>query len=494
MRFVWFKISYDAREGLNATRVVDIDSIEEMLHLSRRLPVGKNNLRSVSVFVAALFVAFSFAERTHSPRPNLIFLLTDDQRWDTLGTYGNDLIHTPVLDGLAERGVVFENMFVTTSICASSRASIMTGQYVRRHGIWDFASELSDEQLSQSYLGALKKAGYKLGFIGKWGVGNPPGDFFDFDRAFPGQGNYRVEISGQKHHLTSIMGDQAVEFIETVEADVPFCLSISFKAAHVQDSYDLNEEPFPFDRRLEHLYNNVEIPPPATSAGSFFEKLPLFLQNSENRMRWAVRFWGPQRYQESVKGYYRLISGVDASVKKIVETLKRQQLLDNTIIIFTGDNGFFLGEHGLAGKWLPHEVSIRVPLFIYDPRRPPSRRSELVLNIDLAPTMLELAGLSPPKSMQGRSLVPLMKNERLPWRNEFFYEHHYEHPRIPPTEAVRTAAFKYIRYLKSKPLYEELYDLANDPEEKENLADLVKFRLQLQEMRARWERLRESSK
>jgi arylsulfatase A-like enzyme len=455
--------------------------------------VVNKSFRLVSVFLAIFFVHVGFAESKRGTRPNLIFLLTDDQRWDTLGAYGNNLIHTPVLDGLAAKGVVFENMFVTTSICASSRASILTGQYVGRHGIWDFRTKLTEEQLSRTYLGVLKEAGYKVGFIGKWGVGNPPEDFFDFDRTFPGQGNYFVQVDGETRHLTSVMADQAVQFIDSVESNTPFCLSVSFKAAHVQDSYDLGKAPFPFDQNLGHLYGDVEIPPPATSLGSFFENLPLFLQDSENRMRWAVRFWGPKRYQESIKGYYRLISGVDLAVGKILESLTRHQLTNQTIIVFTGDNGFFLGELGLAGKWLPHDVSIRVPLVIYDPSLPASRREELALNIDLAPTLLELAGLDPPKEMQGRSLLKLMKNDSESWRTEFFYEHHFKHPRIPPTEAVRTASLKYIRYLESEPLYEELYDLTDDPDETKNLANKPEYYSQLKQMRSRWRRLREES-
>ena len=215
-------------------------------------------------------------------------------------------------------------------------------------------------------------------------------------------------------------------------------------------------------------------------------------------MRWAVRFWGPDRFQESIKGYYRLISGVDIVVGRILDTLSRTQLAENTILVFTGDNGFFLGEYGLAGKWLPHEVSIRVPLVIFDPRLSPvSRnvhRSEMVLNIDLAPTILELANLSPPEVMQGRSLVPLLRGDSVAWRKEFFYEHLFKHPRIPPTEAVRTEEWKYIRYLESDPLYEELYNLREDPEETRNLATFSDLQGQLIQMRRHWEMWCEQAK
>ena len=428
--------------------------------------------------------------------PNIIFLLTDDQRWDTLGVSGNSIIQTPNLDQLARQGVRFDNVFVTTSICATSRASILTGQYARRHGIWDFLTGLTEEQLAGSYLGRLKEAGYHLGFVGKWGVADPPKDYFDYDRAFSGQGQYRLEVDGQERHLTSVMGDQIVEFLQGAPADRPFCLSVSFKAAHVQDSYDLSQEPFPYDPRLESLYQEATIPPPPSALPTLFESLPEILQNSEARLRWAIRFWGPARYQESVKGYYRLISGVDDVVGRLRQTLNERGLSEQTAIVFTGDNGFFLGEFGLAGKWTPHEASIRVPLVIFDPRLSEQsverRVDHFALNIDMAPTLLGLAGLPPGEEMQGRSLVPLLHGEGEDggWRESFFYEHLFTHPRIPRSEAVRTKDWKYIRYVDSEPLYEELYDLESDPHEMQNLAAEAGHGGRLQELRTAWARWR----
>lgn len=426
--------------------------------------------------------------------PNLIFLLTDDQRWDSLGSYGNSIVQTPHIDGLAAEGVLFENMFVTTSICALNRASILMGQYVSRHGIKNFRAELNQDQLNKSYLGVLKSAGYRLGFIGKWGVGQPPQALFDFNRGFPGQGRYFLEVAGQPRHLTSVMGDQALEFLEESSVLQPFCLSVSFKAAHVQDSDSVTDDPFPFDPALENLYRDVVIPSPLTAARAFFERLPVFLKNSEARQRWAVRFWGPERYQESVKGYYRLVSGVDVVVGRILEKLREKGFDKNTVIVFSGDNGFFLGEYGLAGKWFPHEVSIRVPLIVHDPRLSKDqrgvRREEIALSIDIAPTLLDLAGLSPPKGTQGSSVLPLVRGQTMNWRREFFYEHPFSHARIPFTEAIRTERWKYIRYLESEPLHEELYDLQQDPQEARNVASLPQHRNLLEEMRGKWRRWR----
>jgi arylsulfatase A-like enzyme len=428
-------------------------------------------------------------------RPNIILLLTDDQRWDALGAAGNSVIRTPNLDRLASQGIIFENAFVTTSICATSRASIITGQYARRHGVWDFQTALSPAQLTESYLGVLKAAGYRLGFIGKWGVSSPPSGLFDYSKAFGGQGNYFVESDGETRHLTSIMGDQAVEFLGGTDAATPFCLSVSFKAPHVQDSYDLSQPPFPFDPSLEDLYEDVLIEPPARSTPSHFEGLPVFLKNSENRMRWAVRFWGPQRYQESVKGYYRLITGVDTAVGRILEEVRRRGLDQNTVVIFTSDNGFFLGEYGLAGKWLPYEASIRVPLVVFDPRsnrRATGRRTHMVLNIDVAPTIVDLAGLQIPPRMQGRSLLPLIESPSTTGRVDFFYEHLFEHPRIPPVEALRTSKLKYVRYLD--PDREELYNLVSDPLETVNRASEPQYQDELRSLRSRVIELRERLK
>lgn len=417
--------------------------------------------------------------RAAEPPMNVIFLLADDQRWDTLGSYGNPVIQTPELDQLAVEGVRFEHMFVTTSICVTSRASFITGQYARRHGIWGFDTQLSPTQFAGSYLGRMKAAGYHLGFIGKWGVGDPPEDYFDYDRTFPGQGEFLLEVNGEQRHLTSVMGDQAIEFVSTAPAGRPFCLSVSFKAAHVQDSYDITDTPFPYDPALSALYEDVEIEPPVSALPQFFERLPRSLQNSEARLRWAIRFWGPARYQESVKSYYRLVTGIDRVVGRLRATLEERGLADSTAIVYTGDNGFFLGEYGLAGKWTPHEASIRVPLLVYDPRLPEDGRGlvrpEMALNIDIAPTLLELGGLDPTASMQGESLLPLVRGETPEWRSEFFYEHLFEHSRLPKMEGVRTEEWKYIRYVESDPLIEELYDLRRDPQELENLAGRVEW-------------------
>ncbi len=433
-------------------------------------------------------------------QPNILFLLSDDQRFDTLGCMGNKIIQTPHLDDLSKRGVTFDNAFVTTSICMISRASILRGQYAARHGIIDFRTVFKPEELDQTYMGRLKAAGYRTGFIGKWGVGAPPRGYFDYDKMFPGQGHYRVkQPDGSIKHLNNIMGDQALEFIDASakEAGRPWVLSISFKAAHVQD--EDKKEPFPFDPDLTHLYADVQIPMPVAADEKYFNALPEFLRKSENRVRWTQRFSSEEHFQHSMKGYYRLISGMDLNIGRMIAKLRELKMDQNTIIIFTSDNGFYLGDYGLAGKWYGHDVSIRVPLVIFDPRLPEAargkRRSEYVLNIDMAPTSLAAAGLKPDERMQGRDLGPLLRGgDGRNWPVEVFHEHHFKHGGIPRSESLRTQRWKYNRYLDSDPLHEELYDLKNDPHELKNLATDAALEPVLGEMRKRWEAMRERVK
>ena len=430
--------------------------------------------------------------------PNIVFLLTDDHRWDALGCAGNPNIYTPNIDDMAKNGVRFTNAFVTTSICASSRASIFSAEWLSRHGINDFATSFSPAALAQTYPMLLREAGYKIGFVGKYGVGREqdfPGDKFDYWRGCPGQCDpyERADANGNYKHLTQIMGEQAIEFLRSCTKDQPFCLSVSFKAPHVQDA---DPRQFVYDRAYANLYKDVTMPVPETAEPKYFEALPEFLRESEARRRWQIRFATPEKYQESVRSYYRLITGADFAIGGICIELKRLGFADNTVIIFTGDNGFYLGEHGLAGKWFPHEESIRVPLIVYDPRTPQKRRGitveQFALNVDIAPTILQLAGVSIPQQMQGQSLVPLLKGQKPRWRSEFFYEHLFQHPKIPKSEAFRTQRYKYARYIDFG--YEELYDLKSDPHETTNLDKDQKYRRLLESLRNHCDELAEEAK
>jgi len=426
-------------------------------------------------------------------RPNIIFVLTDDQRFDALGCMGNRIIHTPHIDRLAADGTLFTYMFCTTSICCTSRTSFITGQYERRHHIDNFRTPLSKRQLAESFPVQLRKRGYRTGFVGKWGLGGPlPRKSWDYFQGFSGQGRYFPKGQSGKpgKHITAKLKAQTLQFLDGCTAEQPFLLQLYTKASHCQDG-----DPWPFqpDPKYHSLFTNVTIPKPATATDKDFEALPEFLRNSEARKRWFVRFANDRMYQKSVKDYYRLIAGIDDTVGAIIAKLREKNLAKNTVIIFTSDNGFYLGEHGLAGKWFMHEESIRLPLVIYDPRLPSRLRgrkvSELALNIDIAPTIFDLAGTPIPKSVQGKSLVPLIEGRKVTWRHDFLYEHRFKHPRIPQTEGVRTNRWTYTRYTSINPVYEELFDLKADPHERHNLAGDKRYRQKLHQLRARWKEL-----
>ena len=442
--------------------------------------------------LAALFsLLASFAAVAAEPPLNIIFLLADDLRADVLGCAGNRVVQTPNIDRLARRGTMFRQAFVTTSICMTSRASIFSGQYAARHGIYDFKTPLAAAQWSNTYPALLRAAGYRTGFIGKFGVGNVmPTNAFDYWDGFPGQGRY----FDPKHpvHLTHRMGDSALRFLEANDAR-PFCLSISFKAPHAQDGAPRE---FPPDPQDESLYVAEAIRPGVNHTAEAFERLPAFVRNSEGHTRWLRRFATPEMRERTTKDYYRLVTGIDREVGRIMERLEGAGLTSRTLIVFTSDNGFFLGERGMSDKFLAYEESMRVPLIVFDPRNPSrgrgQRRDQMVLNIDIAPTLLEYAGVPIPSSMQGRSLRGLIEDRAVRnWRQDWFYEQHYTHQgKIPACEAVRGERWKYIRYPGVAPAVEELYDLRRDESETRNLAGDSRHAARLKELRTRWEELR----
>ncbi len=420
-----------------------------------------------------------------SDRPNIIFILTDDQRWDALGKAGNDIISTPNMDKLANAGLYFSNAFVTTPICTASRASLFTGLYERTHNYNFGKAALKDEYMMDSYPYLLRQAGYKTGFVGKFGVKVNKGiadSLFDYKKttSWP----YLKEIDGKEVHLADINGDYAIDFIKSADGQ-PFCLSLSFWSPHADDGA---EEQYFWPGYVDSLYVDRDIPIPETANPEFFDSQPEFLKTTMNRLRWFWRYDTPEKHQEMVKGYYRMISCVDSVIGRITTTLKEDGLADNTIIILMGDNGYFLGERGFAGKWLMYEQSIRVPLIIYDPLEPDTGRgktfSEMVLNIDVTPTILKLAGVDIPDRYQGRSLTAFYGDVPDEWRESIFCEHrHKDNPLLPKTECYRDDTWKFIRY-ESNPDLIELYNLKEDINETVNLAydkrysDKVKYYIQ----------------
>ncbi len=448
--------------------------------------------------------------------PNIVFLMTDNHRWDHLGCMGNDIIQTPNIDRLAERGVTFTNAFCTTSICAATRATVFTGEFRREHGYTFTMPPMSVQRMDRSYPALLKQAGYRTGFVGKLGVEvdpRAPDRMFDFYRRriasstsnpyyrkpasvyMPARNPYGAAdpADGPLKHVTTINGDDAVEFVRTSSQNQPFCLSVSFSAPHPEDDHI---DQYIYDKKLEHLYKDDVIPPPPIPDDGYFHKLPSFIQVSMSRQRWFRRYDTPEKYQQMIKGIYRLITGVDIQVGRIVAELERQGLADNTVVIFTGDNGIMIGEHGLTGIWLMYEGSIRKPLIIADPRLDRSRHGatvdEMALTFDYPATMLDLAGVEIPRQMRGRSLTPLLRGETVDWRKDFFYEHLYERETIPKSEGVRTERYKYVRYFEENPVYEQLFDLETDPNEVVNLAGDATHADRLATLRVRCDELRDS--
>lgn len=446
-----------------------------------------------------------YAQKTQKKkqRPNIIFLLTDDQRYDAMGAMGNSIIQTPNMDKLAMAGILFQNAYVTTSICCVSRASILTGQYESRHHINDFNTNFTKDALSKTYPALLKKAGYIIAFIGKFGVGNhPPDSIFDYfvnTESIGGrhisQPNYIInEKNGYRIHDTDTI-DHAIQiFLDKYgHQKIPFCLSVSFKAPHIQDASKGNPPKYIIQPRYKDYYKNITIPLPTTAKPKYWNAFPSFFRTDTNfaRARWYPLFSNPTLYQENVKNYYRLITGVDDVIGNMMKKLKKLGIDSNTVIIFMSDNGNMLGEKEITEKWYGYESSIRVPLFIYDPYLPDkiqqTKPREIALNIDIAPTILSIAGVPIPKCMQGINLIDLVEH-KIPDRKDFFYQHYFlGSPQIPRVEGVVTKRFKYMNYIEYN--YEELYDIKYDPHEIDNLVKDPNYKLELDKIRRRYKEL-----
>ena len=462
--------------------------------------VVMRNFRSVSLvagwawLVSTCFVAVSWLAAGN--RPNILFFLSDDHRSDFLGCAGHAVIQTPRLDRLARQGVRFNNAFVTTSICAASRASILTGMVERSHRYTFGTLPLAEECTQDSYPQRLRKAGYYTGFVGKFGVGVKPGAkeaMFDLFTPLSRNPYFKKQADGSLRHLTEIAGDHAIEFLRTRDQSKPFCLSVSFNAAHAEDSDKENHYPWP--QAEDGLYEDLTMPPPRLAKTSDYESQPEFLKQSLNRVRYFWRWDTKDKYQKNVKAYYRMITGMDRVIGRVLDELERQGLSENTIVLFTGDNGYYKGSRGFAGKWSHYEESLKVPLIIYDPRLPKKLRGRVIermtLNIDLSPTMLEYGMVGIPQTCQGKSLVALVAGEQVTdWRTDFFCEHLFDHLKIPKWEGVRQQRWVYARYFQQEPVFEFLHDLAADPMQRRNLALEPQYAAQLENLRNRCDQLR----
>ncbi|MCM2371659.1 sulfatase family protein [Aporhodopirellula aestuarii] len=435
---------------------------------------------------------------TQSDEPlNVLVLYADDWRFDTLGVAGNPVVKTPHLDELATRSMRFTHNCVTTAICGVSRACLFTGQMMSRHGCFGFAPFKTP--WSETYPGLLREHGYYVGHVGKWHNGKFPAEHFDFGRSYYGR-HWLEQPDGTKIHVTQKNENDALEFLKTRPEDKPFCLTVAFFATHAQDGHPDQFLPQP---ESMSLYQDVEIPVPVNATQESFERLPEFVGNEKNegRNRWHWRFDTPEKYQRMMKNYYRLASEVDATCGRILSELKAQGTLDQTLVIFTTDNGYYHAEHGLADKWYPHQESIRVPLMVSDPRMSDDNRGqtndEFTLSIDLAPTILSAVGIEAPERMQGRDMSPLYlsdSGESVDWRTEFFYEHPTIRSKdfIPYSEALVRKDWKYFYWPEFD--REQLFNIVNDPHEENDLAANPEYQEKLSEMRTRFAELKAQAK
>jgi arylsulfatase A-like enzyme len=429
-------------------------------------------------------------------KPNIIFILTDDQRFDAIGYAGNKYVQTPEMDKLAQSGTYFNNAIVTTPICAASRASIFTGLHERTHNYNFQTGNMREEYMENSYPTVLKNNGYYTGFYGKYGVRSDDLDkqfdeYEDYDRNNrykDRRGYYYKTIDNDTVHLTRYTGQQALDFIDKNSSNSkPFCLSLSFSAPHAHDGA---VEQYFWQNTTGNLLADTTIPGPELGHDKYFMAQPKMVRDGFNRLRWTWRFDTPEKYQHSLKGYYRMISGIDLEIKKIREKLKEKGVDKNTVIILMGDNGYFLGERQMAGKWLMYDNSIRVPLIVFDPRVNQHQDiTDMALNIDVPSTILDLAGINAPETWQGKSLMPIVKKETNSiGRDTVLIEHLWDFEPIPPSEGVRTKKWKYFRYVNDKSL-EELYDLEKDPKEIKNLINKKKYKAVADKLREKLDEL-----
>ncbi|VGO19483.1 sulfatase family protein [Pontiella sulfatireligans] len=421
-------------------------------------------------------------------KPNILFILTDDHRWDAMGFTGvYPFLKTPNMDRLAREGAHFENAFVTLSMCSPARASFLTGMYPHKHGVYNNEDlRECDWRKTPSFAAYLQKAGYETGYIGKWHMAHStdPRPGWDFWAMFSGQGKYNgndIVVNGEKvyepGYVSDVLNRYAREFIERDRGDKPYMLYLSHKAVHA---------PFLPAERHENLYAKARIPKPA-SYGEDMSNKPVWQTvhwrgaTMLNGKLWKFddydfsKPWNPEGHSAPMhKNYLRALSAVDEGIGGILDLLEKRGELDNTVVIYAGDNGFMLGEHTRADKRVAYNESIRVPFLLRYPKlvKPGSTIDEMILNIDLAPTLLELAGISKPVAMQGESILPLFKGETDGWRDDFLYTYYQDlQPHLPRITAVCSKDYLLSVYPDRPEDKNELYDLKRDPYEMNNLID-----------------------
>lgn len=442
-----------------------------------------HTLRLLGVFFIFLTCeGILLAAASVKPR-NILFILVDDQRYDAFGALGHPFLQTPAADALLAGGTHFENAYVTTALCSPSRATILTGLYAHTHRIVDNQSGMAPGL--RFFSQELQEAGYRTAFIGKWHMGNEgdePRPGWSHWVSFAGQGNYFPELAnGQtaqlnvdgKHvpqtaYITDELTDYALRWLRAKrDQNTPWMLYLSHKAVHA------NFLPAP---RHQGRYANAEIKPlPSTKGTPADERRPMWARNQRNSWHGAeYPYHGTQGSLEDIyRRYCETLLAVDESTQRLTNYLRETGQLDSTLIIYMGDNGHLWGEHHLIDKRTAYQASIRVPLIFHCPEIVPAGRTvgHLVANLDIAPTILDAAGLSRPSHYQGLSLLPLASGAQVPeWRGELIYEYFWERwaPSTPTLHALVTTRWKFIRAYGLWDLH-ELYDLQNDPHELNNL-------------------------
>jgi arylsulfatase A-like enzyme len=454
--------------------------------------------------LAACLLSCTAAEQMdsihRSPRPNFIIITTDDQRYDAMGCAGNTAIHTPHIDSLAARGRCFTNSFVTLSICSPSRAACLTGRYGSVNGVMQLGRPLNRGE--KTFAHYLKQAGYHTGFVGKWHVGQQTPDQcgFDWSAYFEANGpqfDRTVLEHGQRVKAEGFIEDYnaalAIRFLKNhAQHEEPFLLWLCTQVPHMTPDRDWPSRPETLDR-----YDQSQMPVPASWSDDLAGK-PTYLLNARSRIQGVEDgLASPEGIRRNSKRYYAAITDLDVALGRVFEAIDQLNLRDNTYVVFTSDNGWFLGEHGFTSKVLAYEESIRVPLIITGPRIRPGQSEHMTLNIDIAPTLLDLADLDVPSGMQGCSLKPLLKNLPIQWRKDFLYEATLPQLGSQPVMAVRTEKWKYIRTYETADLsilrFEELYDLETDPGEMKNVVADPRYATTRQRLAERIAQLRKET-
>ena len=434
---------------------------------------------------------------------NIVLLYGDDWRHDSLGIAGTQLVQTPFLDRLARESLRFTHNCVTSSICWISRATLHTGMYYSRHRTKATIDPQFYKLWDHSFPTHLKKAGYYLGHVGKWNFPMEDSDkhvWNTYDYFKPYEAYHWFDMDGQMVHITERNEMDGIEFLQTRPKDKPFFLNVAFFAPHAEDPMKEQYRPQP---KSMSLYENVTIPYPPN--GKYKDWAPFkkksFSDSFEGRARYHMRFNHPTKHQIMIKNYYRLITEVDSACEKIYEELERQGIENETMVVFTTDNGYFHAEHGLAGKWIPLEESLRTPLIVKDPRMHPKYRgttnAEFTLSVDLAPTILAAAGLATPELMQGRDISELYRKIDSPttdWRTEFLYEIPYllDIFAWPSARGLIRKDYKYIEYVEYNS--SQFFDMKADPNEASDLSADPMHKVRISEMKKRMEQLQEAAK